>query len=570
MNNMLPPFHFPNGKPSMKHDEHILNTITTVKQLYNYRPYLSESQFIPISKACGLPRYLNMAFFRKLESIGKMDMKVTFSAFIEGWTSMARYKFDDESLFFNVLRKTNCNWISPEDLLPVLEDVVLNHPGLKFLGDNPLFQERYIETVICRIYYDGRCANGRMTISHFRKSNFTKMINNLGPHIDLNNTRDCFSYKHFYVLYCKFWVLDEDHDLIISENDLLNYNDGLLSPQITKQIMQHGRIPAFARENQPPHSSMMTDKTLTYLDYIWFLLSETDKSTPVAIEYWFRCMDEDGDGIITTYDLSEHWKEQDKKLQDIIESYSDECIRFDDLICQMNDLIQPEVPGQFRLSDLKRNGIIAERFFDTFLNIEKFQIHDTYQGLIRSIQQLEREKRRLYELEKKKTVDSKQNLAPLVGHTDDTIVIVVKDQESSTNEEEQLRQYRQHQRSQQPFSLGVWCEYAEKEYDLLILSEQCSSVDSDWSIRNNELEEEEALHQIALENGILSLGEQEVNVLISPIIPDVPESRLSDEEVESPMQESSDDHESDSSAPSTPVMQDIVDEKKWLDNDGQK
>lgn len=127
-----------------------------------------------------------------------------------------------------------------------------------------------------------------MTISHFRKCNFTKMINNLGPHIDLNNviiimnnthgiiiittlffqTRDCFSYKHFYVLYCKFWVLDEDHDLIISESDLLNYNDGLLSPQITKQIMQHGRIPAFARENQPPHASIMTDKTLTYLDYI--------------------------------------------------------------------------------------------------------------------------------------------------------------------------------------------------------------------------------------------------------------------------------------------------------------
>lgn len=193
--------------------------------------------------------------------------------------------------------------------------------------------------------------------------------------------------------------------------------------------------------------------------------------------------------------------------------------------------------------------------------------------MIRSIRQLEKEKRRTYELEKQKMIDSKQNLVPLIDHTGDTIIIVVKDQESSANEEEQLRQYRQHQRSQQPFSLGVWCEYAEKEYDLLILSEQCSSVDSDWSIRNNELEdeEEEVLHQIALENGILSLGQNEANnVLISPIDPDVPESRLSDEEAESPMQESSDDHESDSSAPSTPVMQELVDEKKWLDNDGQK
>jgi hypothetical protein len=27
-------------------------------------------------------------------------------------------------------------------------DVVLNHPGLKFLGENPMFQERYSKVII--------------------------------------------------------------------------------------------------------------------------------------------------------------------------------------------------------------------------------------------------------------------------------------------------------------------------------------------------------------------------------------------------------------------------------------
>lgn len=85
-----------------------------------------------------------------------------------------------------------------------------------------------------------------------------------------HKTRDCFSYKHFYVLYCKFWVLDEDHNLIISENDLKNYNDGLLPKRLTTQIMQHGRIPAFARENAP--GLKYQEKTLTYLDYICKLI----------------------------------------------------------------------------------------------------------------------------------------------------------------------------------------------------------------------------------------------------------------------------------------------------------
>lgn len=173
-------------------------------------------------------------------------------------------------------------------------------------------------------------------------------------------------------------------------------------------------------------------------------------------------------------------------------------------------------------------------------------------------------------MEKKRIVESKQNLLPLVEHSGDTIIIVVKDQESLTNEEDQLRQYRQHQRSQQPFSLGVWCEYAEKEYDLLILSEQCSSVDSDWSVRNNELEdeEEEEINHIAVEN--ILVAQKEALIIGTNDNQEEIESRISDEEIESPMQESSDDHESDSSAPSTPVMQDSIDDKKWLNNDDGK
>ncbi|KAG1079007.1 hypothetical protein G6F42_023977 [Rhizopus arrhizus] len=238
--------------------------------------------------------------------------------------------------------------------------------------------------------------------------------------------------------------------------------------------MQHGRIPAFARENTLKPSSEA--RTLTYIDYIWFLMSETDKSTPVAIEYWFRCMDDDGDGVITTFDLEEYWEEQEKRLYEMIEGYAEDIIRFDDLICQLNDLIRPQIPGQFRLSDLKRNGIIAERFFDTFLNIEKFQIHDTYQGLIRANQQLEREKKRQYELEKQKLMGLQQHFMMCEGgHSPD----------EPTPPAPPAPAPQQQFEPEEPFSLGAWCDYAEQEYPLLLLNEQCSneSIDSDWSVQ---------------------------------------------------------------------------------------
>ena len=42
---------------------------------------------------------------------------------------------------------------------------------------------------------------------------------------DINNVTDYFSYEHFYVIYCKFWELDKDHDLLISKEDLSRHND---------------------------------------------------------------------------------------------------------------------------------------------------------------------------------------------------------------------------------------------------------------------------------------------------------------------------------------------------------
>lgn len=42
---------------------------------------------------------------------------------------------------------------------------------------------------------------------------------------DINQLTEYFSYEHFYVIYCKFWELDTDHDLLIDAQDLARHND---------------------------------------------------------------------------------------------------------------------------------------------------------------------------------------------------------------------------------------------------------------------------------------------------------------------------------------------------------
>lgn len=43
---------------------------------------------------------------------------------------------------------------------------------------------------------------------------------------------------------------------------------------------------------------------MSYEDFIWFMLSEEDKTTIRSIEYWFKLVDLDSNGIITFISFS--------------------------------------------------------------------------------------------------------------------------------------------------------------------------------------------------------------------------------------------------------------------------
>ena len=108
----------------------------------------------------------------------------------------------------------------------MVQDVVEYHPGLSFLKSAPEFHSRYVHTVICRIFY---CINrnwsGKITAQELRRSNFLQVVDLLEDEPDINQITDYFSYEHFYVIYCKFWELDMDHDLMIDKKDLQQYGN---------------------------------------------------------------------------------------------------------------------------------------------------------------------------------------------------------------------------------------------------------------------------------------------------------------------------------------------------------
>uniref|UniRef100_A0A674MWF3 Protein phosphatase 2, regulatory subunit B'', beta n=1 Tax=Takifugu rubripes TaxID=31033 RepID=A0A674MWF3_TAKRU len=357
----IPKFHFPQGRPqaNLNIDSLISKIEKIFSQFPNERATIEEMG--QVAKACECSLYWKMPLF--CLAGGDRTGFVSVHKFVAMWRKTLQTCHDEASKFVHLLAKPGCNYLEQDDFIPFLQDVVNSHPGLAFLKEAPDFHSRYITTVIQRVFYNvNRSWSGKITCSELRKSNFLQNVALLEQEEDVNQLTEFFSYEHFYVIYCKFWELDTDHDLYIDQRDLAQHNDQAISQKMIERIFS-GTVTRDRRVHK--------EGRLSYADFVWFLISEEDKKTDTSVEYWFRCMDLDGDGVLSMYELEYFYEEQCQKL----EAMAIEPLPFEDCLCQMLDLVKPEFEGKITLRDLKRCKL-SHIFFDTFFNIEKYLEHE--------------------------------------------------------------------------------------------------------------------------------------------------------------------------------------------------
>lgn len=177
--------------------------------------------------------------------------------------------------------------------MPYMKALLEYHPGLEFLKTHPDFQEKYSDTVAMRVFYTCDLNDdGKISYREYRKSNIYNIFYKVCEEVDINKVREYFSYEHFYVLYCIFWDLDytsNEHDFLIDKEDFSKYDGHSLSRKAVDRIF--AQIPRSFK-------SGFQDK-MGFEDFLWYLLSEEDKTTRSSIEYWFKVIDIDNNGIIT-------------------------------------------------------------------------------------------------------------------------------------------------------------------------------------------------------------------------------------------------------------------------------
>lgn len=312
----------------------------------------------PAPPEAGNPNADGAVEVSQVSSAGEVITEEQFTSYYIAFAASA----SKEGRLFSALRDplSKRDFLIPSDFKPLLRALLMCHQGLAFLHATPEFQQRYSETVIERIYFGcTRQHNGRLTLNDIKRSKLLDTLMVVDEEEDINRERKYFSYEHFYVLYCRFWELDADHDLQIDREDLMRYGSHSLTYRIVDRIFGGYARPLDCPENPG---------RMSYTDFIWFCLSEEDKTSDTAIDYWFRCVDMDGDGLITMFDMEFFYKEQLHRM----ECFGHEPVQIRDILCQLLDMINPNVqPPVIRRNDLKRCRL-AGNFFNVLFNLNKF------------------------------------------------------------------------------------------------------------------------------------------------------------------------------------------------------
>ena len=332
----IPKFYFPKvGIDIINEENTLINSVfknsnniriqsflTITKNFYNFPPLLNKMLFNKIDTK-------NKGFIEKEQFMNYHIQNFRGCSLTERW--------------FNFIKSPDRKYIIRDDF-------------------KPIFQKKYSDAVIMRIFYvNDSNDDGKITLHDFKRSDLIDVITQVCED-DINNERRYFSYEHFYVIYCTFWELDNsrepEKELFINKESFSKYDSHALGMKSVNRIF-----------DQIPRKFVSTERDMMcFEDFLWYILSEEDKTTKTSIKYWFKVVDLDDNGIITPSEMEYFYQEQIERL----ESSQSEIIQFSDVLCQLNDNIPPKKDFQWTLQDFLDHPRIASFVFNALLNLNKF------------------------------------------------------------------------------------------------------------------------------------------------------------------------------------------------------
>ncbi|KAJ3149797.1 Serine/threonine-protein phosphatase 2A regulatory subunit B'' subunit alpha [Geranomyces variabilis] len=350
---------------------------------------LTLEDLIPVTRHFGMSIYANSLLynlaalykdpFETTANEAADDMPVvSWSDVVKIWRKAylsARGDIDVVIFYLISMAHPNRGYLIPMDFEPIVREVVLIHPAFEFLRAPSSFQDRYVETVIAQLFTIRPIHSHRVSLRDYRKAGLLDLLTRveqaavcLGFHIPPQ-----FSYKSFYVIYCKFWKLDEGgreggpRDMLLTSADLERYSQGALTPLVCQRVVDLYGSARVLVATPPHHDDILhlyekherEERALTFMDFVRFIRATEDKTAPESIAYWFEVLDLEQDGRISLLELETVWAWQEERLL-MFEDYT-----FPALLSVIWDTLNlDQSHTSLLLADLRREPVAAGMVFE--------------------------------------------------------------------------------------------------------------------------------------------------------------------------------------------------------------
>jgi serine/threonine-protein phosphatase 2A regulatory subunit B'' len=157
--------------------------------------------------------------------------------------------------------------------------------------------------------------------------------------------------------------------MFIEPADFYQYSGSSITRGVITRILAGAGHPISSRalSSKTPDAPSLK---FSYLDFTHFILANEHKTHASSIEYWFRVLDTDGDGVISMHELYPFWAEQNERM---IAWRVGDPWSFEDFICVTIDLLKPVDECRISVGDMKRAGENAGYFLDMLIDIGKYE-----------------------------------------------------------------------------------------------------------------------------------------------------------------------------------------------------
>ena len=233
---------------------------------------------------------------------------------------------------------TGQGYLTERDMEYYILDLIPTLPQLG--GLEPSFHNFYACTAVRKFFFFlDPMRSGRVRIQDVLSCSFLDDLLELRDEELPKEAQESnwFSAPSALKVYGQYLNLDKDHNGMLSKKELQRYGTGVLTSVFIERLFEE---------------CLTYDGEMDYKTYLDFVLALENRKEPQSLQYFFKILDVENQGYLTTFSLSYFFR----AIQDQLKSFDQEPVSFNDIKDELYDMIKPEKPDRITLKDLCRSG----------------------------------------------------------------------------------------------------------------------------------------------------------------------------------------------------------------------